>query len=69
MPRLGFMHAGSNLKYLRFATVRHYLPFYTKESVELQKSFLDAFLKGVDAQGWSTGRAPRIELVVREGTP
>jgi predicted acyl esterase len=61
------MHAGSKLKYLRFATGRHDLPFYTKESVEVQKSFLDAFLKGVDTVGWSTGEAPRIELVVRKG--
>ena len=63
------MHAGSELKYLRFATGRHDLPFYTKESVELQKGFLDAFLKGNDTAGWSTGMAPRIELVVREGDP
>ena len=61
------MNAGSELKYLRFATGRHDLPFYTKESVELQKSFLDAFLKDVDTAGWSTGKVPRIELVVREG--
>lgn len=66
---LGFMYGGSKLKYLRFATGRHDLPFYTKESVELQKSFLDAFLKGNDTVGWSTGEAPRIDLVVRKGNP
>lgn len=63
------MHAGSELKYLRFATGRHDLPFYTKESVDLQKSFLDAFLKGSDSVGWSTGKAPRVDLVVRKGNP
>ena len=63
------MHAGSELKYLRFATGRHDLPFYTKESVELQKSFLDAFLKDKDNAGWYTGTAPRIELLVRDGDP
>lgn len=63
------MHAGSKLKYLRFATGRHDLPFYDAESVELQKSFLDAFLKNDDKNGWSTGKAPRIELVVRKGNP
>lgn len=61
------MYAGYQLKYLRFATGRHDLPFYTKESVELQKSFLDAFLKGEDSAGWSTGTGPCIELVVRKG--
>ncbi|KEF60634.1 uncharacterized protein A1O9_02195 [Exophiala aquamarina CBS 119918] len=65
----GFMYAGSELKYLRFATGRHDLPFYTKKSVDLQKSFLDAFLKGCDSVGWSTGKAPRVELVVRKGNP
>jgi predicted acyl esterase len=65
----GFMNAGSELKYLRFATGRHDLPFYTKEGVVLQKSFLDAFLKGNDPVGWSTGQAPRVELIIREGNP
>ena len=63
------MYAGSKLKYLRFATGRHDLPFYTKESVELQKSFLDAFLKGNDAVGWSTGDAPKIDVILRKGNP
>lgn len=61
------MNAGSEFKYLRFATGRHDLPFYTKESVDLQKSFLDAFLKDKDTVGWSTGKAPRVELILRRG--
>jgi predicted acyl esterase len=42
----GYTFAGSSLKYLRFITGRHDLPFYYDEEVEVQKSFLDAFLKG-----------------------
>ncbi|KAJ5117214.1 hypothetical protein N7448_004156 [Penicillium atrosanguineum] len=63
----GFINAGSQLKYLRFVTGRHDLPFYTKEGVEMQKSFLDAFLKGEDNAGWSTGKAPKVGLVLRKG--
>jgi predicted acyl esterase len=63
----GYLNAGSNLRYLRFITGRHDLPFYGKENVEMQKSFLDAFLKGNDTQGWSTGQAPKVGLVLRKG--
>lgn len=61
------MQAGSELKYLRFITGRHDLPFYYKEEVELQRSFLDAFLKDDDRAGWSTGTAPKVDLVLRKG--
>lgn len=63
----GFMNAGSQHKYLRFITGRHDLPFYTKECVDLQLSFLDAFLKGNDPQGWSRGTPPKVEYKVRIG--
>ncbi|RJE26862.1 X-Pro dipeptidyl-peptidase [Aspergillus sclerotialis] len=63
----GYTQAGSQLKYLRFITGRHDLPFYYKEEVELQRSFLDAFLKGDDRVGWSTGSAPKVDLVLRKG--
>lgn len=63
----GYLNAGSDLKYLRFLTGRHDLPFYGKENVEMQKSFLDAFLKGHDTQGWSSGQAPKVGLVLRKG--
>ena len=64
----GFMHAGSDLKYLRFITGRHDLPFYYSEEVELQRSFLDAFLKGVDNHGWNQkGKLPPVSLVLRKG--
>ena len=63
----GYLNAGSKHKYLRLITGRHDLPFYSKENVEMQKSFLDAFLKGHDTGGWSTGEAPKVGLVLRKG--
>lgn len=64
----GFVNAGSELKYLRFITGRHDLPFYYEEEVEIQKSFLDAFLKGEDRVGWSLkGKLPPVDLVLRKG--
>lgn len=63
----GFTHARSPHKYLRFITGRHDLPFYYKEEVQLQKSFLDAFLKNDDKVGWSTGKVPQVDLVLRKG--
>ncbi|KAL1957499.1 hypothetical protein VTO42DRAFT_5962 [Malbranchea cinnamomea] len=64
----GYTHAGSELKYLRMITGRHDLPFYYKEEVEIQRSFLDAFLKGEDRVGWSVkGKVPPVDLVLRKG--
>lgn len=64
----GFNWAGSELKYLRMITGRHDLPFYYKEEVAVQKSFLDAFLKGEDKVGWSVkGKVPPVSIVLRKG--
>ena len=64
----GWTHAGSKLKYLRFITGRHDLPFYYHEEVEIQRSFLDAFLKGQDREGWSApGKLPAVDMVIRKG--
>lgn len=64
----GFTHAGSKFKYLRMITGRHDLPFYYDEEVEVQRSFLDAFLKGEDRVGWSEeGKVPPVSLVLRQG--
>ncbi|KAH8697044.1 Alpha/Beta hydrolase protein [Talaromyces proteolyticus] len=64
----GFVRAGSTFKYLRFITGRHDLPFYYPEEVELQRSFLDAFLKNEDRDGWSKkGAIPAVDLVLRKG--
>jgi predicted acyl esterase len=64
----GYAHAGSEFKYLRMITGRHDLPFYYKEEVEIQRSFLDAFLKGDDRVGWSVkGKLAPIDMVLRKG--
>lgn len=64
----GYTNAGSNLKYLRFITGRHDLPFYYSEEVEIQRSFLAAFLKGEDREGWSVpGKLPAVDVVIRKG--
>lgn len=64
----GWTWAGSDLKYLRFIVGRHDLPFYYRGEVEVQKSFLDAFLKGEDREGWSVkGKLPKVSLVLRKG--
>ncbi|KAH7121393.1 Alpha/Beta hydrolase protein [Dactylonectria macrodidyma] len=64
----GFIQAGSELKYLRFIVGRHDLPFYYSQEVEIQKSFLDAFLKGEDRDGWSQkGKIPPVDIVLRKG--
>lgn len=61
------MNASSKLKYLRFITGRHDLPFYTPDYVQLQKSFLDAFLKGHDPEGWTQGKPAKVGYRVRTG--
>ncbi|RMD44994.1 hypothetical protein DV735_g73, partial [Chaetothyriales sp. CBS 134920] len=64
----GFTHARSQFKYLRFITGRHDLPFYYEDEVEVQRSFLDAFLKGEDRVGWATkGKVPPVSVIVRKG--
>jgi predicted acyl esterase len=64
----GFTWASSEFKYLRFITGKHDLPFYYHDEVELQRSFLDAFLKGEDREGWSQkGALPLVDLVLRKG--
>ncbi|KAF4439303.1 hydrolase family [Fusarium acutatum] len=64
----GYIHAGSKFKYLRLITGRHDLPFYYEEEVEIQRSFLDAFLKGKDRVGWSEeGKVAPVSLVLRKG--
>lgn len=64
------MYAGSKFKYLRCITGRHDLPFYYNQEVEVQRSFLDAFLKGKDDRGWTVpGKVPAVDLVLRHGAP
>jgi predicted acyl esterase len=67
---MGYMQAGSKFKYLRCITGRHDIPFYYDEEVEIQKSFLDAFLKGQDREGWSVpGKLPPVDICLRVNNP
>ncbi|KAF2163617.1 hypothetical protein M409DRAFT_68510 [Zasmidium cellare ATCC 36951] len=66
---LGFLKAGSKHKFLHFIVGRHDTPFFEDYAIRLQKSFLDAFLKGQDTEGWSTGSKPSVDLCVRRGNP
>lgn len=63
----GYVHAGSEQKWLRVITGRHDLPFYYDQEVDIQLSFLDAFLKGEDRAGWTPGQAPPRGLGPAEG--
>lgn len=65
---MGYLEAGSEFKYIRFIVGRHDLPFYYPEEVEVQRSFLDAWLKGEDREGWTKkGAIPPVDLVLRKG--
>jgi hypothetical protein len=53
---------------LRFITGRHDLPFHFHDEVEVQKSFLDTFLKEKDTVGWSIpGEVSSVSMVLRKG--
>ncbi|KAJ6192374.1 Alpha/Beta hydrolase protein [Bipolaris maydis] len=60
----GYVQAGSEFKYLRCITGRHDLPFYYGEEVAVQRSFLDAVLKGEDLEGWTL---PPVDMCLRVG--
>ncbi|KAF7590096.1 hypothetical protein BBP40_003252 [Aspergillus hancockii] len=65
---LGYMHASSRFKFLRFIVGRHDLPFYYEEEVEIQKSFLDAWLKDEDRVGWTRpGAVAPVSVLLRKG--
>ncbi|CAK7221481.1 hypothetical protein SBRCBS47491_004540 [Sporothrix bragantina] len=61
----GFVQSGSRYKFLRTIVGRHDLPFYSDEEVAVQKSFLSAFCKGDDYDGWTTGKQSPVSLVLR----
>ena len=71
---LGYLSAGTPLKWLYFITGRHDLPFYLREYVDLQLSFFNAFLKGEDDRKWkagpnAAGGVPAVTYVNRRGNP
>jgi uncharacterized protein len=57
-----FTQAASEHKYLEVHGLEHWTHFYTPYGVELQRRFLDHFLKGVD-NGWDS--QPPVTLQVR----
>lgn len=63
----GYRWAGSKYKWLRFITGRHDLPFFYPEEVDLQRGFLDCFLKGDDWAGWKQGKIPNVSVRLRQG--
>jgi predicted acyl esterase len=63
----GYNHARSQYKFIRFITGRHDLPFYYPEEVDIQRGFLDCFLKDDDWAGWKTGKQPKVNLRLRKG--
>jgi hypothetical protein len=64
----GYTWAGSQFKYLRFITGRHDLPFYFHDEVEVQRLFLDVFLKGKDTVWWSIpGKVSPVSMVLQKG--
>jgi putative CocE/NonD family hydrolase len=71
---LGYLGAGTSLKWLYCITGRHDLPFYLSEYVDLQVSFLNAFLKDVDDRNWkggpnADGGMPAVTYANRAGNP
>ncbi|ORY86664.1 X-Pro dipeptidyl-peptidase protein [Leucosporidium creatinivorum] len=69
---MGYLEAGTTNKWLWFISGRHDLPFYLPHYVALQKSFLDAWLKGEDDRGWTKGPnqgVPAVNVLVRKGNP
>ncbi|KAL4960222.1 CocE/NonD family hydrolase [Aspergillus stella-maris] len=63
----GYTYAGSRHKWLRFIVGRHDLPLYYEEEVDMQVSFLEAFLKDNDYAGWKTGQVAPVSICLRKG--
>lgn len=64
----GYLHAGSEFKYLRTIVGRHDTPFYYDEAVDLQRGWFDTWLKGDDKIGWTRKKkVPAVNLVLRKG--
>ncbi|UZJ55696.1 hypothetical protein CBS101457_005016 [Exobasidium rhododendri] len=71
---LGYLGAGTALKWLYCITGRHDLPFYLEEYVSLQLSFFNAFLKDHDDRKWKAGPnapggVPAVTYANRVGNP
>jgi uncharacterized protein len=58
----GFLQAASKQKWLEVHSGSHVENFYMSDGINLQRRFLDYFLKGID-NGWD--REPRVLLTIR----
>jgi predicted acyl esterase len=64
----GFIHAGSEFKYLRTIVGRHGLPFYSDEHINLQLGWFDDWLKGDDRVGYTKkGKVPAVNVILGKG--
>jgi uncharacterized protein len=59
----GYLGAGSEHKWLEIHDGNHFTPFYTQESREYQKRFLDRFVAG-DESAWQG--EPPVRLTIRD---
>jgi predicted acyl esterase len=64
---VGYTSAASKSKWLRIETGDHLTPFYSEESLELQKRFFDHFLKGAK-NGWANEPAVAVQVRRPDGT-
>jgi uncharacterized protein len=58
----GYLHAGSEQKWLEVHGLEHWTEFYTKYGRDIQLRFFDYFLKGVE-NGWD--KQPPVQFKVR----
>jgi uncharacterized protein len=58
----GYLHAGSEKKWLEVHGLEHWTEFYTKYGQDIQLRFFDYFLKGTE-NGWD--RQPPVQLKIR----
>jgi predicted acyl esterase len=62
----GYQEAASKAKWLRIETGDHLTPFYSDESLALQKRFFDHFLKGQD-NGWENEAPVMVQVRCPDG--
>lgn len=63
----GYVASASKSKWLRIQAGDHLTPFYSEESLALQKRFFDHFLKG-ENNGWERESPVRVQIRRPDGT-
>jgi uncharacterized protein len=63
----GYVAAASKAKWLRIETGDHLTPFYSEESLAVQKRFFDHFLKG-QKNGWESEAPVMVQVRRPDGT-